>query len=100
MIRILSGAHAEAINTSTSLSGLVTSCAEDWRWKPIAADDTISILDHDRRAAAIFRRGFRSAAADAATDLRRCADRPCVPVAGLPLPPGQPAPDRYLWHIS
>src|SRR6185312_152174 len=53
------------------------------------ADEAIPTFDSDRRAAAFFGRRVRCAAADAAIDLRHGADRPCVPVTGLSLPPDQ-----------
>ena len=56
-------------------------------------------LDRGRTAAVIFGGRVRSAAADAATDLRHRADRACLPVPRLPLPPDQPAPHRHLRHL-
>ena len=92
--------HAEMVDTSTSHLGFqVREAQEGRRCELTAADDAIPTFDRDRPAAAVFGRRVRSPAADAAADLRHRADRPCLPVTRLPLPPDQSAPDRNLRHF-
>ena len=71
------------------------------------ANDALPDFDPDRPAAAVYGRGVRKSATDAAAHLRFGADRPRVPYPRLPLPADQPAshrdlryPSRIIWALS